>query len=486
MSNFRFTQGRLPGTVGNLHPFTDNCIGIIMKTLRPQASHIRFKPTLVAQTTGALCAMFLAGAVYAAPTITFSPAVTLCATDCRPVGGVGLAGDQLGFLIIDSSSGSDVARFVVVDKVTAALVSDTVLGGSAGYDIADVAADGAGGAWIVGTLADNGTSVPGRWHSSDLATVEVPVSFSGNTELSLLTVAQNGTAFGVTNDNLATRVPVSAAAVNLADGLMAQLPTAIVEANASGSAAVGNARSGPVLALAAWSGDTLSFQDNVAGGNGVIGTREDAATVLVGLRFPAASAELGVFVDPFGSPTYTVLGTVVSAQLFGMDHYGFGYAFGSIDGEATLIDTNALDMVTLADAGLGSYQNLVSMDYLGNDEWLLVMEDSVHYTLAQINSPAPDSDGDGIADGVDNCTNVANPAQNDGDGDLIGNICDADLNNDCIVNPVDLGIFRTLFFSNSVVADLNSDGIVNPVDLGIFRTLFFQPPGPGAAGNVCE
>ncbi|MEO1574431.1 MAG: hypothetical protein AAFU65_05670, partial [Pseudomonadota bacterium] len=53
-----------------------------------------------------------------------------------------------------------------------------------------------------------------------------------------------------------------------------------------------------------------------------------------------------------------------------------------------------------------------------------------------------------------------------------------DLNNDGIVNVIDLGILRTVFFSNDPDADFNGDGVVNFVDLGIMRSRFFQPPGP--------
>ncbi|MFK8014018.1 MAG: chondroitinase-B domain-containing protein [Gammaproteobacteria bacterium] len=95
---------------------------------------------------------------------------------------------------------------------------------------------------------------------------------------------------------------------------------------------------------------------------------------------------------------------------------------------------------------------------------------------------AQDADGDGVADTVDNCTLVANPAQTDGDNDNIGNQCDGDLNNDCSVNVVDLGIFRTRFFTADPAADFNDDGIANILDLGLLRTFFFAPPGPSAAG----
>ena len=89
-----------------------------------------------------------------------------------------------------------------------------------------------------------------------------------------------------------------------------------------------------------------------------------------------------------------------------------------------------------------------------------------------------DSDGDGVADSVDNCREVANALQVDADADGFGNRCDPDLNSDGIVNVVDLGLLRARFFSADAVADFNVDGAVNIVDLGILRSYFFLPPGP--------
>ncbi len=91
---------------------------------------------------------------------------------------------------------------------------------------------------------------------------------------------------------------------------------------------------------------------------------------------------------------------------------------------------------------------------------------------------ATDTDGDGFLDIDDNCIDIANADQRDTDGDDFGNACDADLNNDDIVNVVDLGLLRTRFFSNDADADFNGDGVVNVVDLGIMRQQFFAAPGP--------
>ena len=103
-------------------------------------------------------------------------------------------------------------------------------------------------------------------------------------------------------------------------------------------------------------------------------------------------------------------------------------------------------------------------------------------TLAST-SVQTDTDGDGTPDASDNCTIDANPDQRDSDGDGFGNVCDTDLNNDNITNALDLGIFKSVFFSDDADADFNGDGIVNVVDLGTLKQRFFQPPGPSGVAQ---
>lgn len=101
---------------------------------------------------------------------------------------------------------------------------------------------------------------------------------------------------------------------------------------------------------------------------------------------------------------------------------------------------------------------------------------------ANLSTP-DDDDNDGVGANSDNCIEVANADQRDTDDDGFGNVCDADLDNDCVVNFVDLGIMRQVFFTADENADLNGDGATNFVDLGILRESFFNLPGPsGVAG----
>ena len=99
---------------------------------------------------------------------------------------------------------------------------------------------------------------------------------------------------------------------------------------------------------------------------------------------------------------------------------------------------------------------------------------------------AGDSDGDGISDDTDNCTAVINAGQIDADSDGIGNHCDADVNNDCIVNVTDLGIIRSRFGTAFPSGDINTDGVVNWQDFFQARQWLGQPPGPAPAPQVCE
>lgn len=89
-----------------------------------------------------------------------------------------------------------------------------------------------------------------------------------------------------------------------------------------------------------------------------------------------------------------------------------------------------------------------------------------------------DSDGDGVADAVDNCIDAANADQRDADGDGYGNACDADFDNNGITNVADLARFKAAFGTANPVFDLDGNGIVNVADLALFKARFGRAPGP--------
>ncbi|MFK8032481.1 MAG: S8 family serine peptidase [Gammaproteobacteria bacterium] len=97
---------------------------------------------------------------------------------------------------------------------------------------------------------------------------------------------------------------------------------------------------------------------------------------------------------------------------------------------------------------------------------------------ASIEVAAADSDSDGVLDNVDNCSSRPNPEQVDGDGDGFGNACDADFNQDLIVNFLDVEVLMSAFGSSDETADLNTDGIVDAGDIEVFKTMWLRPPGP--------
>jgi len=112
-----------------------------------------------------------------------------------------------------------------------------------------------------------------------------------------------------------------------------------------------------------------------------------------------------------------------------------------------------------------------------------LLDDMTSGSVAYLLTP-PDTDSDGVPDGSDNCTDVANVDQLDTDGDDYGNLCDGDLNNDGSTNTLDLNLYKLAHRSAlgdanyDVDADFNGDGVINTLDLNIYKGLHRKPPGP--------
>ena len=207
----------------------------------------------------------------------------------------------------------------------------------------------------------------------------------------------------------------------------------------------------------------------------------------------------------YGSLTNTELQVLVNYQVFGAatpeDIFELlsGTAApgpGTIGGYESLFATNANLGAFAAAAGvilsgpITPQDGFLCFHYAADFDWYAQIDDLG--ILAD--SCAADADNDGLSDSADNCINVANngqpntgPAQNDTDGDGIGNMCDADFDNNCSVNFTDLGEMKAEFFhTGALEEDMDGSGSVNFADLGLLKAGFFLPPGPSGVPNVCS
>jgi hypothetical protein len=105
---------------------------------------------------------------------------------------------------------------------------------------------------------------------------------------------------------------------------------------------------------------------------------------------------------------------------------------------------------------------------------------------------APDGDGDGISDGLDNCSDHSNPFQDDTDGDDCGNLCDADYSQAGVVGLPAFGLFVAAFNTNeenfchfelasppaAAPGPVAGNCVVGLDDFGYFVSVFNTPPGP--------
>ena len=102
--------------------------------------------------------------------------------------------------------------------------------------------------------------------------------------------------------------------------------------------------------------------------------------------------------------------------------------------------------------------------------------------------PQADFDSDGVWDNSDNCSERANPAQDDSDTDDCGNLCDADYDATGAVNFIDFSAFSFAFGSNDLQKDHTEPvaGNINFIDFSFFSAAFGSTPGPSGttAGTI--
>jgi hypothetical protein len=107
-----------------------------------------------------------------------------------------------------------------------------------------------------------------------------------------------------------------------------------------------------------------------------------------------------------------------------------------------------------------------------------------------------DDDGDGVTNSNDNCSAIANgpndtatagPSQNNmntGVADIYGNVCDADFNDNGVVDSNDASVLFGQFGMNSTNpsfrpdVDMNGNGVIDSNDASILFGTFGGAPGP--------
>jgi hypothetical protein len=99
---------------------------------------------------------------------------------------------------------------------------------------------------------------------------------------------------------------------------------------------------------------------------------------------------------------------------------------------------------------------------------------------ASVDPDIADTDNDGIYDKFDNCIEISNPHQRDSDADGYGNACDADYDNNGIVDWPDGAKFVAEYMdTDSVYGDFDQDGDSDADDYNfMLTTLAYKPPGP--------
>jgi parallel beta-helix repeat protein len=94
--------------------------------------------------------------------------------------------------------------------------------------------------------------------------------------------------------------------------------------------------------------------------------------------------------------------------------------------------------------------------------------DVTHFSEYVIGADAQDSDGDGIPDDVDNCSDAINPEQNDGDDDGVGDFCD-NCPNDYNPDQTDICPCR-----RAIAADLDDNCYVDFADFAAFASQWLE------------
>lgn len=144
------------------------------------------------------------------------------------------------------------------------------------------------------------------------------------------------------------------------------------------------------------------------------------------------------------------------------------------------IDPGITASITVANDGVGDFilingnplyqfiNDVSPSDANGNfGPWNFILPDG-----SPTQSTVSDADGDGVNDNADNCPMIANPGQENLDGDAFGDVCDDDVDGDGLLNGVDSDddndglsdIDEITAATDPFDPDTDNDGIVDGLD----------------------
>lgn len=151
-------------------------------------------------------------------------------------------------------------------------------------------------------------------------------------------------------------------------------------------------------------------------------------------------------------------------------------------GECHIGDVNADGFPDLIEVMRGA----IGLDRAG-DVWVSLGSELPGFPTLPPAPPATDTDADGVADREDVCIETPDASQLDADADGYGNACDADLDNDLVVDEADRLAWISCYFAglsvrpNCAIADFNGDGAVTIEEYyDPLMASMGNPPGPSA------
>ena len=212
----------------------------------------------------------------------------------------------------------------------------------------------------------------------------------------------------------------------------------LIDAPAASASSVASRRAGADLYIDS-PGDYVA---ELVVSDGVAGSVADSVRISTLNSIPTANAGKN---HRYAPGSTVALSGAASADLDG-DALAYSWSLlAAPKGSEAVLDDGAHSDPTiyLDEAGMYLFQLVVDDGELASPADTVVIElvadrlenvDPKDYRHMVSRGGGDDTDGDGVLDLDDNCVVVANPAQRDTDGDGLGNFCDADLNNDGIVN----------------------------------------------------